>query len=239
MTRTIIPALAESDFGVPQNSFLLLSSFVVAFGIVKAMMNFVAGGLSDRTGRKHVLTLGWLVALPIPVMIWYAPNWNWIVAATILLGINQGLTWSMTQTSKLDITRPEERGLTMGLNEFSGYLGVALAGIATAYMTSHLGPRLGILIFGLAIIVLALALTLLWVKDTLAWAKVKTAPLCTWHNPIGTAPLPKKCIGRPLNQRTLPPYQLARSPANGVKPGGLGRKICRRSGLGFLSGIFV
>ena len=176
MTRTVIPALAESDFGVPKNSFLLLSSFVVAFGIVKGMMNFVAGGLSDRIGRKHVLALGWFVALPIPIMIWYAPNWNWIVAATILLGVNQGLTWSMTQTSKLDITRPQERGLTLGLNEFSGYVGVALAGIATAYMASYWGPREGILIFGLIIIIVALVLTQLWVKDTLAWTKVEINP---------------------------------------------------------------
>ncbi|MDO8278840.1 MAG: MFS transporter, partial [Burkholderiaceae bacterium] len=175
MTRTVVPALAESDFGVPKNSFVLLSSFVVAFGLVKGAMNFIAGRLSERIGRKQVLSLGWLVALPVPVMIWYAPNWNWIVAATVLLGVNQGLTWSMTQTSKLDITRLEERGLTLGLNEFSGYVGVALAGIATAYMAAHFGARLGILIFGLTVIVLALVLTQLWVKDTLPWAKAEAA----------------------------------------------------------------
>lgn len=175
MTRTVIPALAESDFGVPKNSFVLLSSFVVAFGLVKGTMNFVAGRLSERIGRKQVLLLGWLVALPIPIMIWFAPSWNWVVAATVLLGVNQGLTWSMTQTSKLDITRLEERGLTLGLNEFSGYVGVALAGIATAYMASHFGARQGILIFGMTVIVLALVLTQLWVKDTLPWAKAEAA----------------------------------------------------------------
>ena len=109
MTRTVVPALAESEFGVPKNSFVLLSAFVVAFGLVKGTMNFVAGRLSERIGRKHVLMYGWLAALPIPLMIWYAPNWNWMVAAMVLLGINQGLTWSMTQTAKLDITRLEER----------------------------------------------------------------------------------------------------------------------------------
>lgn len=175
MTRTVIPALAESDFGLPKNSFVLLSSFVVAFGLVKATMNFIAGRLSERIGRKQVLMLGWLVALPIPVMIWFAPSWSWVVAATVLLGINQGLTWSMTQTSKLDITRVEERGLTLGLNEFSGYVGVALAGILTAYMATHFGARQGLLIFGLCVIALALLLTQLWVKDTLPWAKAEAA----------------------------------------------------------------
>jgi MFS family permease len=179
MTRTVVPALAESDFGVPRNSFLLLSSFVVAFGLVKGVMNFVAGRLSERVGRKRVLLWGWVIALPIPLMIWFAPHWNWVVAATVLLGVNQGLTWSMTQTSKLDITRLEERGLTLGLNEFAGYVGVALAGILTAYLATRLGTRQGLLIFGLCVITLALLLTHFWVKDTLPWAKaeaIKHAP---------------------------------------------------------------
>jgi len=171
MMRTVVPALAESEFGVPKGSFMLLMAFVVAFGFVKGSLNFVAGRLSERVGRKKVLLWGWFTALPIPFMILYAPNWNWIVAATVLLGINQGLTWSMTQTSKLDITRPDQRGLTIGLNEFSGYVGVALAGIATGYMATAFGPRQGLFIFGLTIIVLAIALTLIWVKDTLPWAK--------------------------------------------------------------------
>ena len=175
MTRTVVPALAESDFGLPKNSFVLLSSFVVAFGLVKGVMNFVAGRLSERVGRKKVLLLGWLVALPIPVMIWHAPNWSWIVAATVLLGVNQGLTWSMTQTSKLDITRLDERGLTLGLNEFAGYVGVALAGVCTAYLATLFGARQSLLFFGLTVIVLALALTQLWVKDTLPWAKAEAA----------------------------------------------------------------
>jgi MFS family permease len=175
MTRTVVPALAESDFGVPKNSFVLLSAFVVAFGLVKGTMNFVAGRLSERIGRKQVLMFGWLAALPIPLMIWYAPNWNWMVAAMVLLGINQGLTWSMTQTANLDITRLEERGLTLGLNEFSGYVGVALAGIITAYMAAHFGARQGLLIFGLAVIILAIALTQWWVRDTLPWALAEAA----------------------------------------------------------------
>ncbi len=175
MTRTVVPALAESDFGLPKNSFVLLSSFVVAFGLVKGIMNFIAGRLSESIGRKKVLLLGWLAALPIPIMIWHAQNWNWIVAAMVLLGINQGLTWSMTQTAKLDITRLEERGMTLGLNEFSGYAGVALAGIVTAYMAAHFGVRLGLLIFGLTVIMLALVLTQLLVRDTLPWALAEAA----------------------------------------------------------------
>ncbi|QTN29396.1 MFS transporter [Rhodoferax sp. AJA081-3] len=175
MTRTVVPALAESDFGVPKNSFLLLSSFVVAFGLVKGVMNFVAGRLSERVGRKRVLLLGWVVALPIPVMVWYAPSWSWVVVATVLLGINQGLTWSMTQTAKLDITRLEERGLTLGLNEFAGYVGVALAGILTAYLATRFGARQGLMVFGTVVITSALLLTQLWVKDTLPWAKAEAA----------------------------------------------------------------
>jgi MFS family permease len=175
MMRTVVPALAESEFGVPRNSFMLLSAFVVAFGFVKGVMNFVAGRLSERIGRKRVLLLGWLVALPIPPMLLWGPSWNWIVAATVLLGVNQGLTWSMTQTAKLDITRPEQRGLTIGLNEFSGYAGVAAAGISTGYLASEFGARNGVAVFGLTVIVLATVLTIVWVKDTRPWASAEAA----------------------------------------------------------------
>jgi MFS family permease len=175
MLRTVVPALAESEFAVPRNSFLLLSAFVVAFGVVKGVMNFVAGRLSERVGRRKVLLLGWIAAAPIPFMIWYAPSWNWVVAATTLLGVNQGLTWSMTQTSKLDITRLDERGLTLGLNEFAGYVGVALAGVATAYLAEALGARSGLLWFGVTVIGLGLVLTALCVKDTLPWARAEAA----------------------------------------------------------------
>lgn len=177
MMRTVVPALSESEFGVPKNSFMLLTAFVVAFGFVKGPLNFVAGRLSERIGRKKVLLLGWSAALPFPLLVYFAPSWSWIVAATVLLGINQGLTWSMTQTSKLDITRSDQRGLTIGLNEFAGYVGLALAGIITAYLATMLGARTGLLIFGLTTISLAILLTLLWVKDTLPWAKSEAAKL--------------------------------------------------------------
>lgn len=175
MMRTVVPALAESDFGVPTNSFLLLSAFVVAFGLVKGVMNFFAGRLSERLGRKKVLLLGWLVALPIPLMVWHSPSWDWIVAATVLLGVNQGLTWTMTQTAKLDLTRLEERGLTLGLNEFAGYVGVAVAGVGTAYLATIWGARVGLLIFGATVVLLALVLTQLGIQETLPWAKAEAA----------------------------------------------------------------
>ena len=175
MMRTVVPALAETEFGVAKGSFLLLTAFVVAFGVVKGVLNFVAGRLSERIGRKRVLLLGWIAAIPIPVMIYLAPSWGWIVAATVLLGVNQGLCWSMTQTSKLDVTRADQRGLTLGLNEFAGYVGVALAGIITAYVASAWGARLGLLVFGGVVIAVALVLTLVWVKDTLPWAKSEAA----------------------------------------------------------------
>jgi MFS family permease len=174
MTRTVVPALAESEFGVARGSFLLLAAFVVAFGVVKAALNFVAGRLSERLGRKPVLVLGWAVALPIPFLIAFAPDWNWIVAATVLLGINQGLCWSMTQTAKLDITRPNQRGVTIGLNEFSGYVGVALAGIITSYAATLMGPRMGLLAFGLAVILAGLLFSLVFVRDTLPWAQAES-----------------------------------------------------------------
>jgi len=170
MTRTVVPALAESEFGVPRGSFMLLVAFVVAFGFVKGAMNFVAGRMAERVGRQRVLLLGWLVAVPIPVLVYLAPSWNWIVLATVLLGVNQGLTWSMTQTAKLDLTRADQRGLVIGLNEFAGYVGVAVAGVVTAYAASMLSPRAGLLWFGVGVVGLATLLAWLAIAETLPWA---------------------------------------------------------------------
>lgn len=188
MMRTVVPALSESEFGVPRGSFLLLTSFVVAFGVVKGALNFVAGRLSERVGRRKVLFWGWLSAVPIPIMIWYAPSWGWIVAATILLGMNQGFTWSMTQTSKLDLARGDQRGLAIGMNEFAGYVGVAVAGIVTAYLAEMLGARQGLLLFGLAAVGAAGAATLLWVEETLPWARLEAAKHATQTGPRARYP---------------------------------------------------
>ena len=173
MMRNVVPALAETEFGVQRGSFMLLAAFVVAFGFVKGAMNFVAGRMAESMGRRKVLLIGWLVAWPIPPLVYFAPSWGWIVFATVLLGVNQGLTWSMTQTAKLDITTPDQRGRVIGLNEFSGYVGVALAAVVTGYAASSLGPREGLLWFGGVVIGLATLLAWLAVAETLPWARAE------------------------------------------------------------------
>lgn len=175
MQRTVVPALAESEFGVEAGSAMMLMAFVVSFGFVKGAMNFVSGRLSETVGRRRVLILGWLFALPIPFIFLYAPSWNWIVAANVLLGINQGFAWSMTVTSKLDIVRADERGLATGFNEFAGYSGVALAGLVTGYLAASFDPRQALFAFGLAVIVLALVSALLFARETLHWARAESA----------------------------------------------------------------
>jgi MFS family permease len=178
MTRTVVPGLAETEFGLGGQQFFLLTTFVVVFGAVKSVMNLFAGRFSDRFGRKRVLIAGWIAALPIPFLLLYAPNWGWVVAATALLGINQGLCWSMTLNSKLDMTNLNQKGLVNGLNEFSGYAAVALAGVVTAWLVEVYGARLGLFMFGSTVIVLGLILAVLVVKETRPWAlaHVKETP---------------------------------------------------------------
>ena len=175
MQRNVVPALAETEFGVPAGSFTLLMAFVVSFGFVKGAMNFVSGRISEKVGRRKVLIWGWLIALPIPFIFLYAPSWNWIIAANVLLGINQGFTWSMTVTSKLDIVTADQRGLATGFNEFAGYGGVALAGLITGYLASDFDPRFSLFVFGLSIILLALVSALLFSKETIHWARAEAA----------------------------------------------------------------
>jgi len=170
MTRTVVPGLAETEFGLGEQQFFLLTSFVVVFGVVKSIMNLLAGRFADKFGRKRILIAGWLVAVPIPFLLMYAPNWSWVVFATALLGVNQGLCWSMTLNSKLDLTHPSQKGLVNGMNEFSGYAAVAIAGVVTAWLVGFYGARLGLFMFGTVVILLGLMLAVLLVRETLPWA---------------------------------------------------------------------
>ena len=172
MTRTVLPGLAESEFGLGNDQFFLLTTFVVVFGLVKATMNLFAGKLSDRYGRKQVLLWGWLVALPIPLLLFAAQNWWWVVAATVLLGFNQGLAWSMALNSKLDLAHGHQKGLVNGLNEFSGYAAVGLAGLLTAYFAELWGARDALAILSIIVIGSGLLLTVFGVKDTMPWARL-------------------------------------------------------------------
>lgn len=175
LQRTVIPALAETEFGVVHGSMTAIFAFIVSFGIVKGAMNFISGRLSERVGRRRVLIWGWLVALPIPFMILWAPSWGWIVVANVLLGVNQGFAWSMTVTAKMDIVKGSERGLATGFNEFAGYGGVALAGLSTGYLASYFDPRMSLFAFGLVVILLALAAATLAFTETLPYARAEAA----------------------------------------------------------------
>lgn len=164
MERTVLPLLAQVEFGLASKSAVL--SFIATFGVVKALTNFFAGRLSDIYGRKHVLLAGWLVGLPVPFLVILAPSWSWIVFANVLLGLNQGLAWSTTVTMKMDLVGPEQRGLAMGLNEFAGYLAVALAALGTGYLAQAYGLRPEPFYLGIACAAAGLALSLLFVRET-------------------------------------------------------------------------
>lgn len=172
--RTVLPTLA-GDFGVAPGAFLWLASFVVAFGFVKGWVNFAAGTLADRIGRKRVLLLGWLAGLPVPLLILYAPNWDWIVAANIFLGINQGLAWSVTVISMVDLAQTHQRGLAVGINEFGGYAGMGVAGLATGYLALQVGPRSALFGFALAATLAAILVAVLLVHETHGFAHAESA----------------------------------------------------------------
>ena len=187
MTRTVLPELATSDFGLAAGSFMALATFVVVFGLVKALLNLFAGSLSDRWGRRRVLIAGWVSALPIPFLILYGPSWGWIILATVFLGINQGLSWSMALNSKLDLTHARQRGLVNGFNEFAGYGGVAIAGMLSALAVHAYGARIGLFLFALTIIVLALMIALMAIQETRPWALLHQGT--STIKPIGTRAL--------------------------------------------------
>ena len=164
MERTVLPLLAQAEFGLASKSAAL--SFIASFGVVKALTNYFAGRLSDRYGRKPVLLAGWCFALPVPFLVMWAPTWSWVVFANVLLGINQGLAWSTTVIMKIDLVGPKQRGLAMGLNEFAGYLAVALAALGTGYLAQAYGLRPEPFYLGIACAAAGLGLSLLFVRET-------------------------------------------------------------------------
>lgn len=162
--RIVLPLLADQTFGLTKYTGAL--TFILAFGAVKAATNFFAGTWSDRYGRKPVLVAGWLIGLPVPLLLIWAPNWGWVIAANVLLGINQGLTWSTTVIMKIDLVGPARRGLAMGLNEAAGYLAVAATAMATGYLADAYGLRPAPFLLGAAFAALGLGLSTLAVKET-------------------------------------------------------------------------
>ena len=164
MERSILPPIAEQEFHLVAKTAVL--SFIVVFGITKALTNYLAGRLSDRFGRKHVLVAGWLVAAPVPFLLMWAPTWSWVLIANALLGVSQGLTWSTTVIMKIDLAGPKNRGLAMGLNEFAGYFAVAASALATGYIAAHYGLRPEPFYLGVVFVAAGLLLSFLLVRET-------------------------------------------------------------------------
>ncbi len=164
LERTIIPQIAEVDFGMAAKTAIL--SFIVVFGITKAITNYYTGTLANRFGRKNLLVTGWLFALPVPILLIYAPNWNWIIAANILLGISQGLTWSSTVVMKIDLVGEKDRGFAMGLNEFAGYVALAVIAFLTGWIANNYGLRPYPFYIGIGMALIGLVMSWLFIKDT-------------------------------------------------------------------------
>ncbi|MBC7294893.1 MAG: MFS transporter [Dietzia sp.] len=162
--QTVLPLLATELFGLTGYTFIF--TYVAAFGVTKAIANYFAGTFSDRYGRKPVLLVGWLFAIPVPLMLIWAPDWTWVVAANILLGINQGLTWSTTVVMKIDLVGPRQRGLAMGLNEAAGYGAVAVTSLLAGYLAGQYGLRPAPFLVGVAYTALALVLSGIFVRET-------------------------------------------------------------------------
>ena len=186
----MLPLVGERDFDLASKSAIL--SFVVAFGIAKALSNLAAGGLADRVGRKRLLVIGWLLALPVPLMIALAPSWGWIVAANLFLGANQGLAWSMTVVMKIDLVGPRRRGLALGLNESAGYLGVAVTAFVTGALAATFAPRTLVWVLGAVIAVLGTVISILFVRDTAGARRARAAR---------TAPAWRERFARPSRAR--------------------------------------
>jgi MFS family permease len=162
--RTILPLLARDVFGL--TGFTVVLTFILAFGVTKALANLVAGALMDRYGRKPVLVAGWLIGLPVPILLIWAPDWAWVIVANVLLGLNQGFAWSSTVIMKIDLVGPARRGLALGLNEAAGYGAVALAALASGFIAAQAGLRPAPFLLGLAIVGLGLGVSVLFVRET-------------------------------------------------------------------------
>jgi MFS family permease len=171
--RSILPAIAEQEFHLAARAAML--SFIVAFGVAKALTNYAAGSLSDRVGRRHVLIAGWLLAVPVPFLLMWGPSWTWIVIANVLLGASQGLTWSTTVIMKIDLVGPRQRGLAMGLNEFAGYLALGASALATGWIAAVYGLRPQPFYLGVVFVVLGLGLSVTLVRDTTEHASYESA----------------------------------------------------------------
>jgi len=164
LERSVFPQLAEQEFGISSKTAIF--SFIIAFGITKAICNYFTGRLANKIGRKNLLVVGWLFALPVPFILIYATNWNWIVFANILLGVNQGLTWSMAVIMKIDLVGSKKRGLAVGINEFSGYVSVGIVAFLTGYIASTYGVRPYPFYLGIMFSILGLFLSIFLVRDT-------------------------------------------------------------------------
>lgn len=192
MERSILPAIAEQEFHLAARTAVL--SFIVVFGVAKALTNYGAGHLSDRVGRKRVLVLGWLVAAPIPFLLMWAPSWSWVLFANLLLGVNQGLTWSTTVIMKIDLVGAKQRGLAMGLNEFAGYLAVAASAWATGWIAAEYGLRPQPFYLGVAFVALGLVLSAVVIRDTTPHMSHESA--LTGGLPPGGMPTPREVFWR-------------------------------------------
>lgn len=164
MERSILPRIAEIEFHIAAKTAIL--SFIIVFGIVKAITNYYTGTLANRFGRKKLLVAGWIIGLPIPFILMFAPSWSWIIAANVLLGFNQGLTWSSTVVMKIDLVGEKQRGFAMGLNEFAGYLAVALVAFLTGWIASEYGNRPYPFYTGIVLVIFGLLGSLFLIKDT-------------------------------------------------------------------------
>ena len=197
LERSVLPLVGQHDFDLHSKTAIL--TFVLAFGAAKAITNLAAGGLAEHVGRKRLLVIGWLVAVPIPILIGFAPSWGFIVAANLLLGVNQGLAWSMTVVMKIDLAGPARRGLALGLNEAAGYLGVAATAFATGALAATYAPRTVVWMGAAVIAAAGLVISVVWVRDTHAHVALEqrdhdsSAPAhtlrsafvqATWHDPV-------------------------------------------------------